>query len=118
MKKTRPVVGRLCFNPGLLVILCSSFDIKHIDGKANVSDLLTKEMRDEGRYQQLSMACTSPLKVVDFLRERTTGRMEGGDSSTTPSVRKSQAGRLSWPSVHAPEARNTGTTRRCSSAVD
>jgi len=60
-----------------------TINISHIDGKINAADLLTKEMKDDARFQQLAMVSTSPLKVEDYLRERTTGRMEGGDSSST-----------------------------------
>lgn len=60
-----------------------TINISHIDGKINVADLLTKEMKDDAQFQQLAMVSTSPLKVEDYLRERATGRMEGGDSSST-----------------------------------
>ena len=39
--------------------------IKHIPGKSNVADILTKEMKDKAHFRDLTMVVTSPRLLLD-----------------------------------------------------
>jgi hypothetical protein len=44
-------------------------DIQHIDGKKNIADLFTKEIKDSHHFQEMAFTITTPQLLVDYLAE-------------------------------------------------
>lgn len=44
-------------------------NIQHIDGKKNIADLFTKEIKDSHHFQEMAFTITMPQLLVNYLAE-------------------------------------------------
>ena len=57
-------------------------DMKHIPGKRNIADILTKEHKDVEHFRNMMKTITSPRRYADLVKERqrNSGLTKGGVS--------------------------------------
>jgi hypothetical protein len=55
-------------------------DVRHIDGKRNIADLFTKEIKDASHFQKMAFTITTPRRIVDLLPTNASehSAIEGG----------------------------------------
>jgi hypothetical protein len=56
-------------------------DVCHIDGKRNIANLFTKEIKDASHFQKMAFTITTPCRVSDMTPATNNSVIEGGVKS-------------------------------------
>jgi hypothetical protein len=85
-----------------LAQLNGDIDVRHIEGKRNIADLFTKEIKYASHFQEMAFTITTPRLVADLEPQHLTWVKGGVESQTQVSTQETTMSQVTQPTASAP----------------